>query len=118
MGGDLVHPGAEGDVVVKYIQPPCAQLGLLHDVFGILQRAEHPVAVHEKFAVVRLREAFERLLVPSLRRAQVIDLIYVHHLLTPAISRNNTVESYDFSYVSCPTAPTLLYGFPNWVFPF
>jgi hypothetical protein len=48
--------------------PPCAQPGLLHDVFGILQRAEHPIAVHEQFAAIRLDEGLKHFLIPGLRR--------------------------------------------------
>ena len=44
------EPALEGAV-----RPPGAQVGLLHQVLGLVRRAEHPIAVREQFASQRLR---------------------------------------------------------------
>src|SRR6202000_1134510 len=64
VGGDPVQPGAQrGAAVVPGQTPPGVQQGLLERVLGILERAEHPVAVHLQFTAVRLGQRPERLAV-------------------------------------------------------
>jgi hypothetical protein len=48
--------------------PPRAKEGLLHCVFGVLERAEHPVAVQLELGPVALNERRERGLVAGSRR--------------------------------------------------
>ena len=55
VGGDLVEPGPQ---VLGLLQvaapPPGLQHHLLHHVLGLVERAEHPVAVHVQLAPVAL----------------------------------------------------------------
>ena len=59
--GDPVQPRAEQRAAVEGLAPaPRAQERLLHGVLGLLERAEHPVAVHVQLAPVALGERVER----------------------------------------------------------
>ena len=58
---DPVEPGAQrGPALEAVVRPPRAQVRLLHEVLGVVDRSEHPVAVREQLAPVgvgQLREA-------------------------------------------------------------
>ena len=63
VGGDPVEPGAQRRAVLeRVVAPPRAQVGLLHQVLGVVDRAHHPVAVREQLAPVRVGEAGEVIL--------------------------------------------------------
>ena len=64
VGGDPVEPGPERRASLEGLAPaPGAQEGLLHGVLGVLERPEHPVAVHVQLAPVSLSQPRERRLV-------------------------------------------------------
>jgi hypothetical protein len=66
VGGDLVQPGPEpGAALEAPAPPPGAQEGLLDQVLGLLERAEHPVAVDVQLAAVAPDQLGERRLVPG-----------------------------------------------------
>ena len=77
---DLVERGVRRDPVkparkrrMGLVAPqlaPCAQQGLLNDVFGVVWRAEHPVAVDRERPAVGLNELAESPLVARLRGLQ------------------------------------------------
>ena len=46
---------------------PGGEQGLLHHVLGVLERTEHPVAVHLQLTTVRFDQLGERVTVPRLR---------------------------------------------------
>jgi hypothetical protein len=47
VGGDPVEPGAERGATVEPSEtPPGGQQGVLKGILGVLERSEHPVAVH------------------------------------------------------------------------
>ena len=51
VGGDPVQPGPDRrPALERAVGAPRAQVGLLHQVFGFLGRAEHPVAVRQQLA--------------------------------------------------------------------
>jgi len=57
LGGDFVQPSANRDVLLKGFQPPPrAEQGLLQQVFGVLQRAKHAIAMERQFAAVGFGE--------------------------------------------------------------
>ena len=59
--------------------PPGAQERLLHEVLGLVEGAEHPVAVHPKLPLMALDEGRERHLVTRPRSG--------HHLVVPGTHR-------------------------------
>ena len=62
-GGDPVEPGPKRRALLEpVIGPPGAQVGLLHEILGVVYRAEHPVAMRQQLAPVRLRPWQELLL--------------------------------------------------------
>jgi hypothetical protein len=64
VGGDAVQPGAEAGAALKLLAaPPGTQHGLLHQVLGVLEGADHPVAVHLQLPPVPLGQRGERGLV-------------------------------------------------------
>jgi hypothetical protein len=64
VGGDPVQPGSKGRPPLEGLPPsPGAQEGLLHGVLGVLERSQHPVAVHVQLSPVPLRQAREHRLV-------------------------------------------------------
>ena len=64
VGRDPVEPRLDRRAALEALEPaPGAEQRLLHDVLGVLGRAEHPVAVDLEDAAVRLDEPPERALV-------------------------------------------------------
>jgi hypothetical protein len=56
-GGDPVEPGAQRRAALELVvAAQRAQVGLLHQVLGVVHGAEHPVAVGQQLAPVRLNE--------------------------------------------------------------
>src|SRR5207302_7264387 len=45
---------------------PCSQQGLLYEVFGVVERAQHPIAMHEQFTPVRSHQGLESHLIVRL----------------------------------------------------
>ena len=67
VGGDPVQPGAEAGAARRSVAAaPGPQEGLLHEVLGLVERAEHAVAVHVQLAPVALHESGEGGLVAGL----------------------------------------------------
>ena len=61
VGRDPVEPGLDRRAALEALEPaPGAQQRLLHDVLGVLGRAEHPVAVDLEGAAVAARRAAGR----------------------------------------------------------
>ena len=59
--GDPVQPGAERGAALERLAPaPGAQERLLHQVLGLFERAEHPVAVDPQLVAMRLGGRGER----------------------------------------------------------
>jgi RNA polymerase sigma factor (sigma-70 family) len=49
IGGDAVEPGTQRRPALEgAVGPPGPQIGLLHQIFGLVGRAEHPVAVRQQ----------------------------------------------------------------------
>ncbi len=62
-GGDPVQPGSQRRTLLeRLIATPATQVGLLDQVFGVVHRAEHAVAVRDQFATKRGRLLDEILL--------------------------------------------------------
>ncbi len=71
VGGDLEQPGADEAAVVEPVHAaPGPDQRLLHRVFGIVQRAEHAVAVSLDLRAVRCDERLERVGIPGARRLE------------------------------------------------
>ena len=69
VGGDLVQPGADETALVEAGDTaPRADQALLYRVFGVLQRAEHPVTVRLQLAAVRRDQLLERSRSPRIGR--------------------------------------------------
>src|SRR5437763_1438584 len=72
-GGDRVGPGAERGAAVEPAETsPGCHHGVLQRVLGVLERAEHPVAVHLQLTAVRLGQRLERVVVPGPRPADQV----------------------------------------------
>ena len=72
VGGDPVEPGAQrGPALEAVVGAPGAQVGLLHQVLGVVHRAEHPVAVRQQLAPV-LAGHREEVLVGGARRCSSV----------------------------------------------
>src|SRR5580704_4161190 len=58
---DPVEPGAHraARLVVPFPRPPCPQERVLDQVFGVVSRAEHPVAVRQELRPERIDQAIE-----------------------------------------------------------
>ena len=55
VGGDAVEPDPQRRPAFEpAVRPPGPQVGLLHGVLRVVERAEHPVAVRQQFAPERL----------------------------------------------------------------
>ncbi len=80
VGGDLVQPGPEGGrAAVGLAPPPRPQERLLHQVLGVLHRAQQPVAVHLQLTAVPAGQLGERRFVAVARGS--------HHLVrSPSMS--------------------------------
>ena len=78
---DPVQPGVHGGAALEPLErPPGAQQRLLHEVLGVVDRAEHPVAVDLQRVAVGLHELPERALVAGGRRGQEAALLGDGHL--------------------------------------
>jgi hypothetical protein len=104
--GDLVQPRLEAGAALEAVEPaPRAQERLLHDVLGVVRRAEHPVAVDLERAAVRLHERAERPLVAGLGGGDEQRLVGLagersgHHLHRPPARPDLIGESCAFSAV-------------------
>ena len=62
IGGDPVEPRAKRSALETLEAAPCAQISLLHEVLGVVQRTKHAVAVQFDFAAERFRKPLERFL--------------------------------------------------------
>ncbi len=68
VGGDPVEPGAERGASLEPSEAlPGGQQRVLQGVLGVLERSEHPVAVHLQLPAVRLGQLPERVAVPGPR---------------------------------------------------
>ena len=68
VGGDPVEPGADRGAPLEAGEAlPGGQQRVLQGVLGVLQGAQHPVAVHLELAAVRLGQLAERVAVPGPR---------------------------------------------------
>lgn len=68
VGGDPIEPSPQRGPPVEPAQPPPrGQQRLLQNVLGVLERAEHPVAVRLEFATVRRGQLTESVVVASAR---------------------------------------------------
>ena len=71
VGGDSVEPCAEGGAPLEVVEAaPGREEGLLEHVFGVLQRAEDPVAVQLELTPVGVGELPERQLIARTGAAQ------------------------------------------------
>ena len=76
VGGDRVEPRAERAAALEPGQPaPGAQRGVLEGVLGVLDRAEHPVAVRVELRAIRLEQAAEGRLVAVAGRGEQLLLL-------------------------------------------
>ncbi len=60
IGGDAVQPGtvrSRARECRAFL--PCPQQCLLHEVFGVVERAQHPIAMHEQFTPIRSHQGIE-----------------------------------------------------------
>ena len=68
VGGDPVEPGADRGASLEPAEAlPGGQQRVLQGVLGVLEGAEHPVAVHLQLPAVRLGQLAERVAVPGPR---------------------------------------------------
>ena len=75
VGRDPVEPRPEREAPAgteALAAPPSAQERLLDEVLGVLERAEHPVAVHLQLTAVALDERGERGLLTRVRHRDII----------------------------------------------
>jgi hypothetical protein len=76
VGGDSIEPGAKRALRLEPRQPaPGAEEGLLESVLGVIDRAQHPVAVGVELSAVRLDQRPERILIAatgSLEQASLV----------------------------------------------
>src|SRR5260370_7215498 len=64
VGRNAVEPGANrGPSLESGPALPRPQQGLLHQVFRVIERAQHPVAMHVELTSIRLCESRERSLI-------------------------------------------------------
>ena len=79
VGGDAVHPRPERRAPLEGVPPPPGtQERLLHGVLGVLERPQHPVAVHVQLPPVPLRQPRERRLVDLAQRRHLhVQMIYL-----------------------------------------
>ena len=93
VGGDGVEPGANAAAALELVQPaPGAQQRVLHGVLGVLDRAEHPVAVGAQLALVHPGQLRERVLVAHpgvLEQRRLVEGIHHHAAWTPPAARNH-----------------------------
>jgi hypothetical protein len=74
---------------------PCGQHRVLQSVLGVLQRPEHPVAVHPQLTPVRLGQLPERVAVPGARPRDHV--IHLKHLRTDTGRAANGAPPFDES---------------------
>ena len=88
VGGDPVQPGPERRPPLEGLPPPPGtQERLLHGVLGVLERPEHPVAVHVQLPPVPLRQPRERRLVDLAQTAHAQLLqsrVRTHRVILPS----------------------------------
>src|SRR5437763_1863079 len=69
VGGDAIEPGAERGARLEALElSPGPEERLLERVVGIVERAEHPVAMDVELALERPRQLPERAFIPRPRR--------------------------------------------------
>ena len=96
VGRDPIQPRAERAPAVEAGQaPPRPEHGVLENVFGVVERAEHPVAVGMELRSVRGDEAPKRLLIAAASRSQQFRLLdrRSHRHLTRSDSRSEANSS-------------------------
>ena len=114
VGGDAVEPGAERRAPLEPVEaPPGGQQRVLQRVLGVLERAEHPVAVHLQLAAVRLGQLPERVAVAGPRPGDQVGRVtpssvtllrrisYVLPVSTPAREPNRRSVAAHFSTSRC-----------------
>jgi hypothetical protein len=75
IGRDFVQPGPEIERAHKGVQrAPGAQERLLHQVLGVVQRAQHAIAVHQQLAAIGLAQQLKRLLVAGFGSGQLVGI--------------------------------------------
>jgi hypothetical protein len=76
VGRDPVQPGADRRATLEAMQvPPGAQERLLHQILRLVERAQHPVAVHPQLAPIALHERGERGVVARSRDGHRVVLV-------------------------------------------
>src|ERR1700730_852255 len=90
-GGDPVEPGPQGRPLLEpVVGAPGTQVGLLHQILGIVHRAEHPVTMREQLAPVRFRPGQELFLLDRAVR-HLYDLSGALCLIDQAQDKNSSV---------------------------
>ena len=83
VGGDPVEPGADRGASLEPSEAlPGGQQRLLQGVLGVLERAEHPVAVHLQLSTVGLGQLAERVAVAGPRPGDQVG----RHTLPPSVT--------------------------------
>lgn len=100
IGGDSIEPGPNRRPAFESgVGPPGPQVGLLHQVLGIVGRADHPIAVRQQFPAEPLGLRREPVLVrrrPQMRRH------------APSLNRRRTAGRYTFAADCLPAMRALL----------
>jgi len=77
VGGDPVQPLPHRRAVLEPVQvPPCPHEDLLHHVFGILERSQHPVTMHVQLPQVGADQIRERPLVAGPGQCQQLRRVW------------------------------------------
>jgi len=92
--GDAIEPVTDrGSAVEARNRSPRAQQCVLDEVLGIMERAEHAIAVDLQLSPVRLSELLKRLVVATLRHREEVPFVrlvpttLVHELSFPQSDR-------------------------------
>jgi hypothetical protein len=94
VGGDSVEPRPYRLVALEPAESaPGAQHGVLERVVGVVQRAEHPVAVRVQLAAMRVDKGAERPLIALARSLEHIESLAHHCPYDRPGGRNSSVAS-------------------------
>jgi hypothetical protein len=101
VGGDSVEPRAEGGALLEFVEAaPGRHERLLEHVFGVLQRAEDPVAVQLELAAEGVGELPERQLIARTGAVQQP----LGHQLRPHRSTDTDLEENESAGSCTPAA--------------
>ncbi len=88
IGGDTIQPGPVRSRVREGCPfLPCPQQGLLHQVFGVMERAQHLIAMHKQFTTIRSHKSIESHLIARLSGEHQCGLGWSFHESVPLFSR-------------------------------